>query len=291
MMSVQDQLAQRKLVCPITHTPLAKSEDPNWLVTIDSAKKYPYLNGQIPILIKDFSGAEKYWRNSNRMKREYDPAYLKSVTASIREKLIQDYRSKASQIAFRSLFDQQPANSLNLSIGGGPQRHHPSLSNLNIGPFPNVDIVADAHRLPYGAQSVDAIHCDAVLEHLLDPIQAVREMHRVLKLSGKVYAVTPFLQGFHGYPGHYQNYTLEGHCHLFTSNGFSILDRGTCVGPTYTMASLMSTFLHEYFPGGKIIKYLWGVFAITLRPLDILINPKPNSHFLASTTYLVAGKI
>jgi len=49
--------------------------------------------------------------------------------------------------------------------------------------------------------------------------------------------------------------------------------------------------VHEYFPCGKVIKYLWSAFAIVLRPLDIFINPKPNSHILASTTYLVAEKV
>jgi hypothetical protein len=291
MMSVEEQIAQQKLVCPVTHTPLVKSGDSNWLITIDSVKKYPFLNGQIPLLIEDSSSAEKYWQSSERISQEYDPAYLKSITANIRRIIIRDYQSKTSQNAFRSLFDPQPADSLNLSIGGGPHRHHPSLCNLNIGPFPNVDIVADAHRLPYGEQCVDTIHCDAVLEHLLDPIQAVREMQRVLKLSGKVFSVVPFLQAYHGYPSHYQNYTLDGHCHLFTSNGFRILDRGTCVGPAYTMASLMSTFLHEYLPCGKVIKYLWSAFAIALRPMDIFIDPKPNSQLLASTTYLVAEKV
>jgi predicted SAM-dependent methyltransferase len=34
------------------------------------------------------------------------------------------------------------------------------------GPFANVDVVADAYALPYATGSVDAVHCEAVLEHL-----------------------------------------------------------------------------------------------------------------------------
>jgi ubiquinone/menaquinone biosynthesis C-methylase UbiE len=57
--------------------------------------------------------------------------------------------------------------------------------NVNIGPFPKVDVVADAHLLPYADGSVDAIFCEAVLEHLAEPGQSVREMHRVLRRGGK----------------------------------------------------------------------------------------------------------
>ena len=63
-------------------------------------------------------------------------------------------------------------------------REHPSLVNVNIGPFPNVDVVADAHHLPYADASVDAIFCEAVLEHLAQPHEAVKEMFRVLPARG-----------------------------------------------------------------------------------------------------------
>ena len=110
---------------------------------------------------------------------------------------------------------------------------------MNIGLFANVDVVADGYRLPYCDESVDACHCEAVLEHLEDPARAVAEMFRVLRPGGSVFAATPFLQVFHAYPDHFQNFTVEGHRRLFERAGFTVLSAGPCVGPTFAIADLV----------------------------------------------------
>ena len=46
------------------------------------------------------------------------------------------------------------------------------------------DIVGDIHELPLEDNSVDAILCSAVLEHVEEPQRAVKEMYRVLKKGG-----------------------------------------------------------------------------------------------------------
>jgi SAM-dependent methyltransferase len=229
------------------------------------------------------------------MIREYQPEQLaqaRTLLGNIKAFLVRDYRTKASVDDFNSLFDNQSEDALCLSIGGGPTRPHPALVNLNIGPFQNVDIVADAHQLPYANDTVDAIYCEAVLEHLLDPLRAVREMWRVLKPGGKMFVCTPFMQAYHGYPHHFQNFTLTGHRHLFTMNGFEVTRSGVCVGPVYTMVSLTSTFIHEFAP--SLLRWplqkAWGLLGALLRPLDRLINTRDNAHILASTTYLMTAK-
>ncbi len=42
--------------------------------------------------------------------------------------------------------------------------------------------VADAHALPYGDESFDVAHAHQVLQHLADPVRALREMGRVARL-------------------------------------------------------------------------------------------------------------
>ena len=113
--------------------------------------------------------------------------------------------------------------------------------------------------VPYSDVSVDAIHCSAVLEHLQDPTRATREMFRVLKKGGKLFAATPFLQPYHGYPFHFQGFTLTGHVYLFESNGFTVRKSGTQVGPTHTLYQLGFQYIKEYFPGILVIpaRALW----------------------------------
>jgi SAM-dependent methyltransferase len=230
------------------------------------------------------------------MNEEYsekpNPFSLNVLLNRVQKLLVPDYRKKSSAEAVARIFDSQSADALCLSIGGGPGRCHPALVNLNVGPFPNVDVVADAHQLPYADNSVDAIFCEAVIEHLSRPIQAAQEMYRVLKPGGEAFVATPFLQAYHGYPHHYQNFTLTGHEQLFRSQGFVIEESGCCVGPIYTLFNLTSKFLRYFLPTVIALPLLvvWNLFSLLLRPLDRLLNEHPNAHMLASTTYLVARK-
>jgi SAM-dependent methyltransferase len=203
-----------------------------------------------------------------------------------------DYRHPASRAAFNIAIASQPENANCVSIGGGPTRVHPRLINLNIKNFQNVDIVGNAYHLPFLENSIDAIHCEAVLEHLEYPNLAVREMFRTLHHNGQVFAVTPFLQAFHGYPSHYQNFTLEGHRRLFVRAGFEVVNSGTCVGPIYGITDQLAYFFTALFPGliGRIFSLPWRIAALVFRPLDMLFWRHHESHRLASTTFVHAKK-
>jgi SAM-dependent methyltransferase len=203
-----------------------------------------------------------------------------------------DMRSLASEEAFQALFSGLTDESLCISVGGGPVRVHPALVNLNIGLFPNVDVTADAYELPYAAGAVDAVHCEAVLEHLEFPDAAVKEMYRVLRPGGRLFAATPFLQAFHGYPDHYQNFTLTGHVRLFERAGFSVLTAGTCVGPNFALRDLATNYLGRAIPGtaGKAAKSLYSLCTIPFLYLDRIANHRSPSADLASSTYVSAVK-
>lgn len=201
-----------------------------------------------------------------------------------------DYRTPEAHAAFRAAIAEQPPHAVCVSVGGGPQRVHPALLNLNLAPYPNVDLAGTAYQLPFRDGSVDAVYCEAVLEHLELPEQAVAEMFRVLRPGGQVFAATPFLQAFHGYPSHFQNYTLVGHRRLFERAGFEVVSAGPCVGPVFAMTDLGANFLRRYLPGGKVLSMAWRVAAVALRPLDLLFRRHPEAYVLASTTYVHARK-
>jgi SAM-dependent methyltransferase len=220
------------------------------------------------------------------------PRPLQAAYARI-ERFFGDMRTPQSEAAFRSTLEDLPPDSLCVSVGGGPTRAHPSLTNLNIGAFPNVEIVADAYALPYADGAVDAFHCEAVLEHLEHPQTAVREMYRALRPGCMMFAATPFLQAFHGYPDHFQNFTLTGHRRLFEREGFVLISSGTCVGPTFAVRDLMVNYLRTVFPGGWIGKVISRFFALLTMPalwMDVFANRLPLAHQLASTTFVVARK-
>lgn len=296
MLDVREQIASGSLVCPVSRQPLRVTVTGDALTTQDGSRTYPFLNGRVPILLADPDLLEGYVTASDKMNEEYsaeqNPLSLNVLLNRVQKLLVPDYRKRSAVAAVSNIFDRQPAGALCLSIGGGPGRSHPSLVNLNVGPFPNVEVVADAHQLPYADNSVDAIFCEAVIEHLSRPVKAVQEMFRVLKPGGMVFAATPFLQAYHGYPHHYQNFTLTGHNHLFSSHGFEISESGVCVGPIYTIFNLTSKFLRYLLPSFVALPLLviWNLFSLPFRPIDKLLNEHPMAHMLASTIYLVASK-
>ena len=52
-------------------------------------------------------------------------------------------------------------------------------------------LVGDIHRLPLADSSFDTIIADNVVEHAVDPLQALRECHRVLKPGGQSFLIIP----------------------------------------------------------------------------------------------------
>lgn len=296
MMDVFRQIEEGRLVCPVTLQQLAIDATGTLLKTADGSRSYPLLQGRVPLMLPEPEAFAGYVTASDKMTAEYSSKperfSLEVLLVKVQKLLVPDYRKRSAVAAVERIFGRQPSGALCLSIGGGPGRSHAMLVNLNVGPFPNVEVVADAHQLPYADNSVDAIFCEAVLEHLSDPFKAVQEMFRVLRPGGELFAATPFLQAYHGYPHHYQNFTLTGHQHLFSSHGFEVSESGVCVGAIYTMFNLTSKFLRYLLPAFLALPLLivWNLFSLLLRPLDLLLNEHPNAHKLASETYLVARK-
>lgn len=302
---MQDVLAQIKsgaLVCPRSGQRLTLNEAGTRLLTLDGRHSYPLLNGTVPVLLLNEGAMQEYAASSARMVGEYaesQPVRHRSLPLRMLRRLVylrgepqvSDYRTQASVDACARVVTGQPDDAVCLSIGGGPGCCG-EFTNVNIGPFPQVDVVADAHTLPYADSSVRAIFCEAVIEHLYAPHQAAGEMHRVLKPGGMVFAGTPFIYHYHGYPHHYQNFTLQGHQNLFRRAGFEVLEAGTCVGPVNALVLSVAVFLTHYCPSrfGRFLSRLWGFSSQYLYPLDRRINTRPDSHVLAATTYVLAQK-
>ena len=78
------------------------------------------------------------------------------------------------------------------------------------------DIAGDLQDMPLADESLDAIICTEVLEHVENPFRAVREMHRVLKPGGILLASAPFLWPWHGTADYhdYWRFTHEGWARL-----------------------------------------------------------------------------
>ena len=94
----------------------------------------------------------------------------------------------------------------------------------------------------------DCIVIFNVLEHLLDPNLALRNLSTICKKDGTIIGSTPFLFRVHGAPKDYSRFTKDHLIELLKSNNFKnieIIELGT--GPFLACISLMRSYL-KYLP-------------------------------------------
>jgi SAM-dependent methyltransferase/uncharacterized protein YbaR (Trm112 family) len=193
----------------------------------------------------------------------------------------------------RALFDHAGPSTRVLNLGGGPKRYRPTEVTLNLDAFPNVDVVGDAHCIPFLSDTFDSVICNAVLEHVTDPDTVVAEAIRVLKPGGRLYAEVPFIFFFHGYPSDFRRFTLEGMKLLF--RGLESPQFGITHGPVSAALQSVNTLLQLVIPPRArwALKLARGVFGWTLFPLkhlDRRISRREDAHILAGGFYVLGAK-
>jgi SAM-dependent methyltransferase len=138
-----------------------------------------------------------------------------------------------------------PLGPWNLYIGGAG-RTVAGYVNLDIMAMPGVDVVADAHHLPFAAELFQRVECDAVLEHVRDAAVVMEEIRRVTAPGGYVHLVTPFCHPFHEFPADFRRFTLDGLKQLATS--MEVVAEGWRTGPTATLLVIVIEYVKLLVP-------------------------------------------
>jgi len=116
------------------------------------------------------------------------------------------------------------------------------------------DVYANARTLPFQADSFDTIVCFQVMEHVPEPYQMLKEMHRVLRAQGHLILTTPFMWGLHEEPRDFYRYTKYGLAYLLAKAGFQVLKIEANTG-FWTMAGLRLNYhLNRY--NGCILRWI-----------------------------------
>jgi len=139
-----------------------------------------------------------------------------------------------------------PAGARLLDAGAGEQKFKPFCAHLdyvaqdfgeydgkgdNIGlqtgtwDQSKLDIVSDITAIPRPDASFDAVLCVEVLEHLPDPLSALREFSRLLKAGGQLIVTAPFCSLTHFAPYHFcTGFSRYFYAVHLPALGFSIVD-------------------------------------------------------------------
>lgn len=190
------------------------------------------------------------------------------------------------------------ADGLILDAGAGWRTDYlPNVVNFEIVPYPSTDVLGVGEELPFEDSSFDAVLSLSVLEHVKDPFTCARELARVLKPGGTLYASVPFLQPYHGYPHHYYNMTHQGLANLFAGQLEVRAQKVLASGhPIWTLGWILRRYAED-LPESERTRFLELRVADLLGdPLALLAQPFASrlsdtaQRELASSTALLATK-
>ncbi len=284
------------LRCPVCRSPL-EEEGINTLVCTGDSHRFKVHDG-CPTLLSDVGEAlqkDEYPKEGgcttasaddtlSGWKAQLENALHPPSISCHRDPLME--RSPASKLFTDSI-------SLVLNIGGGPNRYRPMEIVLNLVRFDNVDLVADAHNLPFHNGSVDAVICNAVLEHTRNHEHVMSEIFRVLRPSGQLYVEVPFIYYEHGYPNDYRRFTLTGLKNLFSD--YEDTEYGITEGPVSAQLQLGNILLQSLIPSRYRLSrmFISGVYKWLLFPLKYLDQYTcnlPDARLLCAGFYAYGRK-
>jgi len=113
----------------------------------------------------------------------------------------------------------------------------------------HADLVASAYDIPVDDASFDSALCSAVLEHLEEPEQALRECHRVLKPGACAVYSVPFIWHLHEEPRDFYRFTKYSLQYLFEKTGFDVVELRALSGFWVTFGQLFTYNLHRFNRG------------------------------------------
>jgi SAM-dependent methyltransferase/uncharacterized protein YbaR (Trm112 family) len=287
-----DAALSKLLACPVCRVPLADLRCDN------CDKQYPSVNG-IPILInedksvfrtEDILGArETTYRNNSRIQRSVK-RLLPSISVNVNAK--SNYKKFFARICANAT--QPKVLVIGGAVTGAGLENIPKnilFLETDVALGPRTSAVCDAHDLPFGNRAFDGVIAQAVLEHVLDPIRCVSEIHRVLVDGGLIYAETPFMQQVHGGRYDFTRFSYLGHRYLFCH--FDEVASGACSGPGTALAWSYCYFLRSLFRNETARKVAFAIGSLTgfwLKYFDYYLIRNPAAADAASCLYFLGSK-
>ncbi len=177
-----------------------------------------------------------------------------------------------------------------LHAGSGTRILPDPCLNVDLFPFPGVDVVADLEALPFKDGVFAAVTCDQVLEHVPSPHTVTREFIRVVRPGGLIHVASPFVFPWHPSPSDYTRWTLEGLASLFP--GCDIVEQGVMAGPCSALTALLAAFFATLFCFGShslqsALQYFFLILFAPLKFFDLALAHMPGAELCSANFYCV----
>lgn len=194
-------------------------------------------------------------------------------------------------LAVQQIMDSLPRDRAVLDIGSGNRAvNDPRIVRLDIFQSPHVDVVGDAHQLPFADNTFDFVYATAVFEHLHHPFQAALEILRVLRPGGLALVDCNFVYPFHGYPAVYFNASGEGMKQLFADFTEVKVYVAPWNMPSFALEALIAEYL-RLFPAENeeersFVEALKALDRFPIRTFDARFRPADAARIAAGTTLI-----
>ncbi len=167
------------------------------------------------------------------------PAVLSTKECQLPLDEIHDFNQRSRDRWVRAKAETIPAGSRVLDIGAGtcPYRSffvhcdykthdfkkYKGIKLGNTKEYSEIDYESDITDIPVPDKFFDVILCTEVLEHVPEPIEALREMARILRRGGRLLITAPLGSGLHQMPYHfYGGYTPQWYQHFLPKFGLQV---------------------------------------------------------------------
>lgn len=178
-------------------------------------------------------------------------------------------------------------------IGSGPDRLAPHMINVDMFPFPGVDVVASADTLPFAEGTFDGLVNESLLEHVPNPSAVAAELVRVTKPGGYIYTSAPFIHPFHASPDDFNRFTRSGLRELYPN--CEVVESGIRSGPwsafllflAYWLGAIVTLGSRRYAPfAAHVCMLILG----PLKVLDLLFTWMPDADAVSAHLYIIVRK-
>ncbi|MAG57083.1 MAG: hypothetical protein CMJ83_12390 [Planctomycetes bacterium] len=194
----------------------------------------------------------------------------------------------------QQVFDSLGPNAVILDLGAGNRNvADERIVRMDVLRSPHVDIVGDAHALPFKDDVITFLHASAVWEHLRRPWIASKEVGRILQPGGNAFVDCAFVYPFHGYPAVFFNASVEGLRTLF--EGLVEVCAGVAPWhmPSFAIEGLLSQY-HRFFKpdteeGHRFVEILEQIDTLPLRDFDRCFELK-DAERIAAVVFVYVRK-
>ena len=152
---------------------------------------------------------------------------MSKVLAELKEKAAEVFDGAkvidvgAGECAYKSLFKHCEYKSQDFCQYSGTTEG----TQLEEWDYGRIDYVSEIDNIPVPDSSFDVALCTEVLEHVPKPIEALKEISRILKTNGVLYLSAPLGSGLHQQPFHfYGGFTPHFYNKYLTEFGFKIIE-------------------------------------------------------------------